>query len=66
MLYLITGIATAIPVIYALGWAVWGAPIFITEYVSLLGSLVLVVSAFISIAERRIAGRIALVSVLAI
>jgi hypothetical protein len=66
ILYLVTAILTATPVWYALGWAVWGAPIFITEYVSLAGSLLLAFSAFVSLAERRIAGRIALVGLLAI
>ena len=66
ILYLLTGIATAVPIIYALKWAVWGAPIILTEYVSLLGSVALVVSAFISLTERRIAARIALISVLAV
>jgi hypothetical protein len=65
-LYLITGIATAAPVIYALSWAVWGASIFATEYISLLGSTVLAVSAFISLINRRAAARIALFGVLAI
>lgn len=65
-LYLITGIATAAPVIYALEWAVWGAPIVATKYLSLLGSATLLVAAFTSLFERRIAARIALVGVLAI
>jgi hypothetical protein len=66
ILYLITGIATAAPVVYALGWAVWGAPIVATEYISLLGSATLVVAAFVSLIKWRIAARIALAAVLAI
>ena len=55
VLYLITGIATAVPVAVALGWAVWGAGTSPTEYLSLLGSLILVVSALISLSNRRVA-----------
>ncbi len=66
VLYLVTAILTAAPVLYALSWAVWGAPIFLSEYVSLAGSLLLGISAFVSLAERRIAGRIALAGVFAI
>lgn len=66
LLYLLTGIATAIPVVWALGWAVWGAGTRPTEYLSLFGSLILVVSAFISLADRRSAARLALLGVVAI
>ncbi|HKW97443.1 MAG TPA: hypothetical protein VJN43_06895 [Bryobacteraceae bacterium] len=61
LLYLATGIATAIPVVWALGWAVWGAGISITEYISLLGSLILVASAPIRLLDRRTAARTALI-----
>jgi hypothetical protein len=66
LLYLFTGIATAIPVVWALGWAVWGAGISFTEYLSLFGSLLLVISALISLANRVLAARLALVGVIAI
>jgi len=60
LLYLLTGVATAIPVVFALGWAVWGAGVSITEYISLLGSLVLAVSAT-GILNKRGAARLAVV-----
>ncbi|HXI39619.1 MAG TPA: hypothetical protein VNH83_06555 [Bryobacteraceae bacterium] len=66
LLYLATGIATAIPVVWALGWAVWGAGTSLTEYISLFGSLILVVSAFVNLSNRRAAARLALVGVSAI
>ena len=66
LLYLLTGIATAIPVVWALGWAVWGAGTSPTEYLSLFGSLILVLSALISLANRRSAARLALLGVFAI
>jgi hypothetical protein len=64
LLYLLTGIATAIPVVWALGWAVWGAGTSPTEYLSLLGSLVLAASA--AIGARRVAARMALVGAMAV
>src|ERR1017187_1710849 len=44
LLYVFAGLVTAIPVLWALGWAVWGAGVSVTEYLSLLGSLLLVAS----------------------
>lgn len=66
LLYLLTGIATAIPVIVMLGWAVWGAPISATEYLSLMGSLILVVASVAGIKNTRRAARIAVVGAIAI
>ena len=60
LLYLLTGVVTAIPVLFLLSWAVWGAPVSVTEYISLLGSLLLVVAAAIGKENRRAAGRLAL------
>jgi hypothetical protein len=65
-LYLIAGVMTAVPVLFGLGWAVWGAPISIWEYVSLLGSLVLVLSAYVSLVQARKAARLALAGAIAI
>ncbi len=65
-LYTFTAIATAIPVVWALGWAVWGAGTSPTEYLSLLGSLFLVIAAFVSFSNRRLAARFALVGTVAI
>src|SRR5678809_143032 len=66
VLYLFTGIATAIPVVWALGWALWGAPTSPTEYLSLLGSLILVVSALMNLWNRRLAARVALAGAFAV
>jgi hypothetical protein len=66
LLYLFTGIATAVPVVWALAWAVWGAGVSITEYLSLLGSLILVASAAISSSKRIIASRLALIGTAAV
>ena len=35
LLYLLTAIMTALPVLVALQWAVWGAPVSAWQYVSL-------------------------------
>ncbi|MBZ5551272.1 MAG: hypothetical protein LAO21_01030 [Acidobacteriia bacterium] len=61
LLYLTAGVVTGVPVLYALGWAVWGAPISTWKYVSLLGSLVLVFSAYVSLVRAHAAARLALV-----
>ena len=61
-LYVLTGIATTIPVVWALGWSVWGAGVSITECLSLLGSLLLVVLGIAGPSRRRVAGRVALLS----
>jgi hypothetical protein len=66
LLYLFTGVATAIPAVWALGWAVWGASVSITEYVSLLGSLLLVASAAVSSSKRAFAHRLALIGAVAV
>ena len=66
LLCLFTGAATAIPVVWALGWAVWGAAVSITEYVSLLGSLILVASAAVSSSKRTFAARLALIGTVAV
>lgn len=66
LLYLLTAIVTALPVLFTLGWAAWGAPVSVWQYVSLLGSCLLVLAAFVSVNHRRIAARIAVVAVAAI
>jgi hypothetical protein len=63
LLYLLTGVASAIPVVWAFGWAVYGAGISIIEYISLLGSLILLASA--AVPKRRLAARVALVGAMA-
>ena len=65
-LYVLTGIATTIPVVWALGWSVWGAGVSITEYLSLLGSLLLVVLGIAGPSRRRVEGVVALLSTVGI
>jgi hypothetical protein len=64
LLYLLTGISTLIPTLWMLGWGVWGAPTYWTQYVSLFGSLVLIASAFVP--AKLLRGRIALAGVAAV
>src|ERR1039458_6005967 len=63
-LYLLTGVVTAVPVLWALGWAVWGAGVSITEYLSLLGSVLLLAAAGSS--RPRFAARLAVVGSVAV
>ena len=65
VLYLSTGIITAIPVWYAISWGVWG-PTSTLEIISLLGSLVLIIAAFKSLSNRALAARMACIAVLAV
>jgi hypothetical protein len=60
VLYLVTAFATAVPVVLALGWAVWGAPVSPLEGVSLCGSFLLAVGGLVSVRQRRFGARIAL------
>ena len=66
LLYLLTAIMTALPVLFMLRWAIWGAPTSVWQYVSLLGSCLLVLAGFVSVSHRRVAARIAVVAVAAI
>lgn len=66
LLYLLTAIMTALPVLVTLRWAIWGAPVSVWQYVSLLGSCLLVLAGFVSVSHRRVAARIAVVAVAAI
>lgn len=66
LLYLITAIATALPILVALGWASLGAGTIPTEYISLLGSFILLASAVMVFFDRRFAARLALVGTIAI
>ena len=63
-LYLLTAVVTAVPVLWALGWAVWGAGVSVAEYLSLVGSLLLLAAAGSS--RRRFAARLALVGTVAV
>jgi hypothetical protein len=66
LLYLSTGIISAVPVLYALSWAVWGSPVSPAEFISLLGSLLFVIAAFTSRSNRRLAARRASVAAIAV
>jgi hypothetical protein len=66
LLYLLTAIMTALPVLFMLRWAIWGAPTSVWQYVSLLGSCLLVLAGFVSVSHRRVAARIAVFGVAAI
>jgi hypothetical protein len=67
LLYLFTSLATAMPVLWAQGWAVWGAPTMKIEYISLIGSLVLSFAAVAGILrEHRPANWLALIGSLAV
>ena len=66
LLYVLTGIATAVPVVWALSWAVWGAGTSLTEYLSLFGSFILIVAGLVCLSNRRSAARVALVGAVAI
>jgi hypothetical protein len=59
-LYFLTGLATGGLVLYTLSWGIWGAPTSPLEFVSLLGSVFLIVAAVVSQTNRKRAGRIAL------
>lgn len=64
LLYLLTAIMTALPVLHILGWA--PVPSVSVWNVSLLGSCLLVVAGLVSFSNRRVAARIAVVAVVAI
>jgi hypothetical protein len=66
VLYLLTGIITAIPVWNAVSWGFWGRPTSTLEIISLLGSLVLIIAAFKSLSNRALAARMACIAVLAV
>lgn len=65
-LYLLTGIATGLHVLYLLSWAVWGAPTHPLQYISVVGSLVVIVAAYVSLFKPRIAARFALLGLAAV
>jgi hypothetical protein len=62
--YLAAGIVTGVPVFRLLAASVWGVPRLPLEYVSLAGSLLLVVAAFLSLGDRRLAARVAVLGLL--
>src|SRR3989304_5417458 len=53
LLYAITGLATGVQVFRLVMWAVWGKAVHPLEHVSLLGSVVLITVAFVSLWRAR-------------
>lgn len=64
ILYLSAGLATGIPVVYLFGWTAWAGPVPIGF--SILGSLLLIVGAYLSFVAPQMAARVALVGCLAV
>jgi hypothetical protein len=65
-LYLIAGALTGFQVYSLLALGVYGAPVSPLEFLSLLGSLVLIVAAYLSLWKPRVAARVALLAALTI
>ena len=55
-LYVVTAFATAAQVYWLLAWAIWGAPTTPLQYVSLGGSLGLLVAGIVAMWKARFAG----------
>jgi hypothetical protein len=66
LLYFVTGVVTGFHVYTLLAIAVYGAPFNPLELVSLLGSLCLLIAAYVSLHKPHAAARIALLATLAI
>ena len=66
LLYLIAGALTGFQVYTLVALGAYGAPVSPLEFLSLLGSLALIVAAYISLWRPRIAARVALLAVLTI
>jgi hypothetical protein len=64
-LYLVTAIMTAVHVLYLLLGGLYGAPTTATQYVSLVGSVILFVAGAIAFFSSRVAAIIALIGSLA-
>jgi hypothetical protein len=60
-LYVLTAVVTGLHVFYLMMWAIWGAPTSPLQYVSLIGSVVLLLSAVAAFFNRRLAAAIAIV-----
>ena len=65
-IFLLTGITTALPVMYMLAGAWMGVPVVATEFASLIGSCLLISSAYVSLFSRKQASRLAVVGILGI
>ncbi len=66
VLYLIAGALTGVQVYALVALAAYGAPVSPLEFLSLLGSLALIVAAYLSLWRPRLAARVALLAALII
>ncbi len=66
VLYLIAGALTGFQVYALLALGAYGAPVSPLEFLSLLGSLVLIVAAYLGLWKPRLAARVALLAALVI
>lgn len=64
--FLLGGAASAVFALRMLMWAVWGAPTYLVQYIGLLSSLLLLISAFACLFKPFIARRLATASILGI
>ena len=65
-LFLLTGVVTVLPVIYMLAGAWMGVPVVATEYSSIVGSCLLISSAFMSLFSKKHASQFAIAGTLGI
>lgn len=65
-LYLIAGALTGFQVYALIALGAYGAPVSPLEFLSLFGSLVLIVAAYLSLWKPRVAARVALLAALTI
>ncbi len=66
LLYLIAGVLTGFQVYALVALGAYGAPVSPLELLSLFGSLVLIVTAYVSLWNPRLAARVALLAALLI
>jgi len=64
ILYFVTSIITALHLYTLLALAIYGVPVSPLEFVALLGSLLMLIAAYISLFRARIAAQIALIAAL--
>lgn len=53
LIYLVSGLVLGYLTFRSIMWGVWGAPVFSTHYIALMGSFALVAGAFISLANSN-------------
>lgn len=66
LLYALSGISTGVPVVYLYLWSVWGAPTSFVEFLSISGSLALIIAAVLTIKKPILAARVAFFGSLAV